>query len=191
MFLMLFAVAQAIALPTSKLAWDVATDPKPTHYEVKYNTDDFVSVGIPPIVDNAHVVSLPALAVGSHTVEVRACNAEGCASAAPLAFTVQLGTPPPCTDIPSLFVTRWEHTTGKPGSKMRVNFQPASVSPLTEIEVKVNGAVVARITGSDLRDTAGAWFTTPELGVHKLTVWAKNAAGCTREVFSPVDLVVK
>ena len=195
-FVLLFVASQVIALPTSKLAWDVVATDKPTHYEVRYNTDEFVNVGTPPVVDGAYVVSLPVLAAGTHTVEVRACNVlptdpsvKECASAAPVSFTLQLA-PQPCADIPSVFVTRWEHTTGKPGSRMRVNFQPASVSPITEIEAKINGQVVARIAGSDLRDTAGVWLTTPAAGVYKLTVWAKNAAGCTREVFAPVDLVV-
>lgn len=74
---------------------------------------------------------------------------------------------------------------------MRVNFQLASVSPIVEIQAKLNTVTVATVKGEDLRDSAGVWFTTPATGSHKLQVSARNAAGCTKEVYSPVDLVVK
>jgi hypothetical protein len=186
-----FVALQVMALPTSKLAWDAATD-NPDYFKVRYNTGSFVSVGLPPLnSEGAHAVTLLTLPAGEHIAEVVSCWADdNCSAAVPVTFVMQAPAPV-CADVPSVFITRWEHTTGKPGSRMRVNFQPASISPITEIEAKVNGAVVARIAGSDLRDTAGVWFTTPASGSYKLQVWAKNSAGCTREVFSPVDLIVK
>jgi hypothetical protein len=194
------AILQVVtALPASKVAWDWSVlSATPIRFEVRFNAGTPAPVGMPRLeaqdvsgVTQAYAVSLPVLIAGPNTVDVRACfDASECSEWAGITFTMEQSAPV-CADIPSLFITRWEHTTGKPGSRMRVNFQPASVSPMTEIEAKVNGAVVARITGTDLRDTAGVWFTTPASGSYKLTVWAKNAAGCTREVFSPVDLVVK
>lgn len=104
---------------------------------------------------------------------------------------IEIPGPPQCADVPSVFVTRWAATTGKPGSRMRVDFQLASISPITEIQARLKGDTYATITGTDLRGAAGIWLTTPVPGTYDVTVWVKNAAGCTREAAAPVKLTVK
>jgi hypothetical protein len=181
------------ALPTSKVLWDVEATDTPTHFEVRYNTGAWVPVGLPLLADGplrTYGVSLPALVTGQHVVEVRACDAVSCSASGSALFLVE-DPAPLCTDIPSVFITRWEMTTGKPGSRMRVNYQLASISPIVEVLAKVDGAMVAVSRGTDLRDTAGLWFVTPPAGIHTLQVFVKNSAGCTKEVFSPVGLIVK
>jgi hypothetical protein len=195
------AILQIVtALPTSKVAWDWSVlSATPIRFEVRYNAGTPASVGMPRFeaqdvsgVTQAYAVSLPVLNAGSNTVDVRACfDATDCGEwSLALPFTMEQPAPV-CTDIPSVFITRWEHTTGKPGSRMRVNFQLASISPIVEIHAEVNSEIIARIRGTDLRDTAGIWFVTPGIGSHSLRVFAKNSAGCSKEVDSLVRLVVK
>lgn len=95
----------------------------------------------------------------------------------------------------SVFVTRFDQTTKAPGSKMRLNYQLASKSPIIEVRAKMNGAVVAvtRATGpgDTLNADGGIWFTQPGPGTYKLSVWVKNQYGCTRETAAPTDLIVR
>jgi hypothetical protein len=191
------AILQLVtALPTSKVEWDMPTTAAPDRYEVRWDQGVWLNASLPPVIAETadlrtHAINLPTLVVGQHLVDVRACYADGqCSDPAALAFVLEQPAPV-CADVPSVFVTRWEHTTGKPGSRMRVNFQLASISPIVEIHAEVDSEVVARITGTDLRDTAGVWFVTPGIGTHALRVFAKNAAGCSKEVDSLVPLVVK
>jgi len=109
-----------------------------------------------------------------------------CAGAAPPASAGDC-QPPLGRLAPSIFVTDWAATTGRPGSRARVNFQLASPnSPIVAIAVKlVSDADQSTLTSStlvggvDLTATAGLWFTTPLFnGKYRLTVYVKNAAGC-------------
>ena len=91
----------------------------------------------------------------------------------------------------SVVVTRWLATSGKPGSRMRVDYQLASKSPIVEIGVKLNAVPVAIVSGENLTSSAGTWFTAPAVGSYKLAVAVRNAFGCTREAVAPFNVVVK
>lgn len=74
---------------------------------------------------------------------------------------------------------------------MLVNFQLSSPTPVVELQTKVDDAVVANAQGDDLAAFGSMWFITPEVGTHKLAVWVKNAAGCTKEAVASIPLRVK
>lgn len=91
------------------------------------------------------------------------------------------------TEAAAVFVTR----PGLARPRAWVNFFLASKSPITDIVAKIDGVEVGRIpTAPDLTTVGAIWFTMPAPGSYKLTVWVRNAHGCTRETFSPIDLVV-
>jgi hypothetical protein len=133
---------------------------------------------------------LPVLPLSVTHLAVRACNTTGCS---PLSNTVQLVAQTTClvADLPTVFVTRWEHTTGRPGSRFRINFQLGGSSPITEIQGRINGQTLATVTGTDLRETGGIWLTAPATGTFPVSVWVKAANGCTKEAAALVNLVVK
>jgi hypothetical protein len=91
--------------------------------------------------------------------------------------------------VVSIFITKWEPTTGSPGSMARINFQLASPnSPIVLLKVLLNGIpdtpVATIITQSspdgDLRSSGGIWFQTPVTpGSYTIAVQATNAYGCT------------
>jgi hypothetical protein len=133
---------------------------------------------------------LPVLPLSVTHLAVRACNPDGCS---PLSNAVQLVAQTTCliTDLPTVFVTRWEHTTGRPGSRFRINFQLGGSSPITEIQGRISGQTMATVTGTDLRETGGIWLTAPAAGTFPISVWVKAANGCTKEASALVNLVVK
>jgi hypothetical protein len=180
-----FAALQIIAQPTDKVAWDVATEPI-LRYEVRYDLGTFVSVGMPPVVGGGHVIPLPALSDGSHTVEVRACGEGGCSVPTALAFSMVTPPPPPptCVVRPSVFVTRTTNSiSGLPGSLMQVHYQIGVVGKrITLVEVLLNGSVVRRVSAQGPTDDLTAfgmiWITTPLSGSYELQVRATDDAGC-------------
>lgn len=135
-------------------------------------------------------------AITGDILRVRACNEAVCAVGTNSVTVGAIEPPPPdpcatLTNLPSVFVTRWEHTTGMPGSRFRLNFQLSSASPITNVEARIAGKTAATITGADLRESGGIWLTTPASGSYQVSIWAKNSTGCTREAAALVNLVVK
>lgn len=128
---------------------------------------------------------------------VRARNAGGVSDPSFVVFTPATTTepppppPPPTTDprcvsplgdrVVSIFITRWEPTTGSPGSMARINFQLASPnSPIVDLKVLLNGTATIDQPGTDLRASGGIWFQTPVTpGTYTIAVQATNAYGCT------------
>lgn len=111
------------------------------------------------------------------------------------ASSLPVTTPPdPLQCVPPLgpqalamFITDWSATTGRPGSRAHVDFQITSLSAITKLRARLNGADVAAAAGNDV---GSLWFTTPASGTYALTVYAENAYGCTRETLSPRTVVV-
>ncbi len=91
----------------------------------------------------------------------------------------------------SAVVTGWKATSGKPGSKMRVDYQLSSNTPVTEIDAILNGVVQQIQVGLNLTDSAGMWFIAPASGTYSLTVRAVNAYGCERVATALFPVVVK
>ncbi len=88
-------------------------------------------------------------------------------------------------------VTGWKATSGKPGSKMRVDYQLSSHTPVVEIDALLNGVAQQIQVGLDLTDSGGMWFVAPASGTYALTVRAKNAYGCERTATAVFPVVVK
>ncbi len=131
---------------------------------------------------------------------LKACAGEAC-SVESAEVSTAVPAPDPCLppfgpEVANVFVTGWQATSGMPGSKMRVNYQLASKSPIVEVAALLTGgaltkSVVAKTAGTDLTSDAGVWFVTPTAGSYQLTVSVKNAFGCTREAVSAQPVVVK
>lgn len=137
------------------------------------------------------------LTAGVHTVSFYWHNAAGLISQ-PFNILVTVPESPACAfplgaEAVSVFPTRWEQTTKAVGSRMRINYQLASKSPVREVQVRVDGVTVETQIGSvvDLKISGGMWFVQPPAGRHRLTVYARNDFGCTREVETPVGLNIK
>ncbi len=96
------------------------------------------------------------------------------------------------TQGPSVFVTRWTATTNQPGSRMFVSFQISGKAPIVQVQVKVNGLVVASSTGiTDLQAFGSMWFTAPSTGTYPLSVKVVDSVGCPREALSPLPLRIR
>ena len=92
------AWAQTTATPGQSLAWEHATADAElvTRFEVSYDQAASVGVGRTrhPTLANTFYAPLPALITGSHTVTVRACNANGCSiPSAVFTFSMVAGVP--------------------------------------------------------------------------------------------------
>ncbi len=89
-------------------------------------------------------------------------------------------------------VTRWKATSGKPGSRMTVDFQLGSKSPIVSAVAKLNGVTVSQtIKGSNLSDVGSVWFYAPPIGSYVLSVEAANSFGCKGVGVSLVPLTIK
>ncbi len=91
----------------------------------------------------------------------------------------------------SVVVTGWKATSGKPGSRMRVDYQLSSHTPITGIDVLLNGDAVKQQVGDNLTDSGGMWFVAPDSGTYMLTLRAVNAFGCERVATALFPVVVK
>lgn len=186
---------------TDQLAWDHAINsPRADRFELSLDGGKTwtVNLGVPPHTVGATVLTyitpMPSVPAGS-TLAVRACDVSGCSGPS---NTLTIGSPPPppppCTtlsELPSVFVTRWEHTTGLPGSRFRLNFQLGGPVPITDVEARIAGVAGASLSGTDLREAGGIWLTTPVSGRYPVSVWVRGSNGCTKEAAALVDLVVK
>ena len=145
-----------------------------------------------------NLIDLP---VGSHALQVRLVTDGGTVLTEmkpPLVVTVMpSAAPDACAGkYPSVFVTRLiESGTGRPGARMMVLYQFASVTPVVKVEVLVDGAVVATKTatgsGDSLTDDAAMWFSTPASGRHDLAVRATNGDDCQRSGTLLTPFIVK
>lgn len=66
-----------------------------------------------------------------------------------------------------------------------------SRNPIVSVSVIVDGLEQSALTGSDLRSTAGMYFTVPQaIGAHQVSVDASDAGGCHDPATRPMTLVV-
>lgn len=64
--------------------------------------------------------------------------------------------------------------------------------PVTLVIVKLDGVEQGRLTGDDLRQVAGSYFTAPtRRGSYQVSVSAATAAGCEDGAARPMTLVVQ
>lgn len=84
------------------------------------------------------------------------------------------------SNAPSITITSLTKTTGKAGSKSRLNYQLASSkSPIVSVIVRVDGVDTGyRLAGANLTSDGGIWFTTPDSGTHMIGLKVQNGYGC-------------
>lgn len=88
--------------------------------------------------------------------------------------------PDPCAGAVVVAVGDWTRTAA-PATLGRVLFSLlSSKKPVTLVIVKLDGVETDRLTGSDLRKTAGSYFQLPlSKKAYQLTVEAQDAVGCS------------
>ena len=193
LLLLTLLVAPASTPGTVTVAWDANTDGVTVGYRLFYGltagseTEGVVDTGI------ATTVAVTGLVAGTRVLfHVRAYDAAGQVgpSSSEIAYLVPQVVADPCAfplgaSSVSIFVTGKLQKTGSggPGSRAFVTFQVASPnSPVTVLSIRANGVDVpdSVTLGTNLRAPGSLWFTIP-LGSFTYSVFAQNAAGCTRE----------
>lgn len=90
----------------------------------------------------------------------------------------------------TLIINDWNRSIPV-GSRGRVLWQLQNSFPIVQLQIKMNGQVIAQIDGTDLRDNAGSYFSVPRtLGSYPFTVFAKDTTGCTMETTTARQFIV-
>jgi hypothetical protein len=191
--LLLVGLLGAASTPgTVTASWDANTDGA-VGYRLFYGltpgseTEGVVDAGA------ATSVVVAGLVAGTRVLfHVRAYDAAGQVSApsAEIAYLVPAVVGDPCAfplgaSSVSIFVTGKLNKTGSGGAGSRafLTFQAASPnSPIVALAIRANGVDVpdSVTTGTNLRAPGSLWFTIPA-GPFSYSVYALNAAGCSRE----------
>lgn len=185
----------AAATPGTVTAiWDANTDGITASYTLFYG----LTAGLVETDGRADAGAVPTVSVSGllpgrvYFFHVRAYTAVGLAG--PPSNEVSFLVPPvagdPCAfplgaSAVSIFVTGRLNKTGSGGAGSRafLSFQVASPnSPIVLLAIRANGMDVpdSVIDGTNLRAVGSLWLTIPP-GPYTYAVYAKNAAGCSRE----------
>jgi hypothetical protein len=105
-----------------------------------------------------------------------------------------LPPPDPCSSPVlhniTLIVQDWTRSVPV-GSRGRVLWQLLNAQPVVQLQIKLGTQVIAQIDGTDLRDSAGTYFSVPRTpGTYSFTVFAKDATGCTTETTTVRTFIV-
>jgi hypothetical protein len=100
-------------------------------------------------------------------------------------FTIGPGEPPPPPPPPppptcpiTIRVDDWSRAVPI-GGRGTVRVTLAHSFPIVQLQVKLNTQVIGEVTGTDLRDLAGLYFSVPRVpGAYNITVAARDAT-CT------------
>jgi hypothetical protein len=66
------------------------------------------------------------------------------------------------------------------GGRGRVLLQLANELPIVKVEIRLGAQVIAALSGDELRDTAGMFFSVPRMpGDYPFSVFAQDSAGCS------------
>lgn len=99
-----------------------------------------------------------------------------------------------CEYAPNIAVQSWDHTVVV-GEQGLVLFKLANPFPIVQVQAKLGGSqVVGQMDGTDLRASPGIYFSMPRaLGTYNLTVFVKDAPGCSGEttLVRPITVVVQ
>jgi len=72
------------------------------------------------------------------------------------------------------------------GDRGRVLLLLRNEFPIVHLQVKFGTQVIGEQEGTDLRDSAGMYFSVPRIpGIYNLTVFAQDSTGCTEETTLP------
>lgn len=78
------------------------------------------------------------------------------------------------------------------GARGRVDFTLANSFPVTQVQVKLGAQVVGEITGADLRDVGGIYFSVPRTaGTYTLFLTGRDNTGCVTSTTTVRPLVVQ
>ncbi len=169
-------------LPAARtLTWDFnPPDPDPAINTVAYQAFKD-GVAYPETKGNSQPVTLSAYK--TYDFAVRAIAADGRVSApATLVYTLEAPPPPPppppCSGI-TVRVDDWSRTVPL-GGRGKVALTLIGSHPIVLLQVKLGGQVIGEVTGTDLRDLAGLYFSVPRTpGSYNITVAAKDSTSCT------------
>lgn len=68
------------------------------------------------------------------------------------------------------------------GARGKVSLTLANSFPIVQLQVKLGGQVIGEVTGTDLRDLAGLFFSVPRTaGAYSITIAAKDSTGCQEQ----------
>lgn len=90
----------------------------------------------------------------------------------------QSGGPPPPTCPITIRVDDWTKSVAV-GGRGKVSLQLANSQPVVRLQVLLGTQVIGEVTGTDLRDLSGLYFSVPRTpGAYNITVAAQDSA-CT------------
>lgn len=199
---------RAIAFTASAdhAALDITGAPRVASYQFDVTADTATgalvfsrNVGKPtPDANNDVTVTIPefaAMANGRYVATIAAVGMGTVVRSAPVTFDVNVAPVPVCTEngrpAVRLLVGDWTRTAKPLNSGRVLTALTQSARPIVRLALSLNGVEQGVLTGTDLRPTAGMYFSVPETpGTYQVTVSARDAQGCEDGVSRPMTLVV-
>ena len=165
-------------LPAARtLSWDANTEPEVVGY-IAYKD----GVAYPQTSATHQAVSLTAYATYHFAVRAVA-NDGGMSDPATLDYTLEAPPPPPppqCSGI-TIRVDDWSRTVAI-GGRGKVALTLLADRAIVLLQVRLGGQVIGEVTGADLRDLAGLYFSVPRVaGSYNITVAVKDSTNCTTQ----------
>jgi len=119
------------------------------------------------------------LTPGAHIASVTAYTGTG-ESPPSLLFSFLVAQPPACAGGTVVIAVQDWTKVVKAGERGRVLFQLFSDFPIVKTQVRFGDQVIGELPPpvSDLRDSAGMYFSVPRAGVYNLVVYAEDNRGC-------------
>lgn len=95
-------------------------------------------------------------------------------------------------NVHAITIAIQEWTTSVPvGDRGRVLLLLRNEFPIVHLQVKFGPQVIGEQGGTDLRDSAGMYFSVPRIpGIYNLTVFAQDSTGCTEETTLPRTVTI-
>ncbi len=164
------------------LSWD---DPNPPEQNIVGYVASKNGVAYPQTSAKQQPVLLEAY--GTYQFAVIAVAGDGRVSApATLGYTLeappptQPPLPPPCSGI-TLRVDDWTRTIAL-GGRGKVALTLIASQPIVLLQVRLAAQVIGEVTGADLRDLAGLYFSVPRVaGSYNISVAVKDSTNCTAQ----------
>jgi hypothetical protein len=172
---------------TRTLVWDPNTETDLAGYQVTVD-----GVAYPDTTDTRQVVVLPTYK--AYLFAVRAFNTKKEMSE-PATLSYLLEAPPACTTggVHSITIRVEGWTQSVPiGGRGKIDLQLANPFAIVQLQVRLGTQVIGEVTGTDLRDLSGLYFSVPRTpGPYNITVVARDSTGCIEQTTAPRVVTVQ
>jgi hypothetical protein len=180
-------IGTGMQIPAARtLSWD-ANDPAENVVKYRATMD---GAAFPDTTATSLPITLNAYKQYEFTV--RAIDADDRISdPATLSYMLQGPPDPGCTHTITIRVEDWTREVAI-GGRGKVELTLANSFPITVLQVKLGAQVIGEVTGADLRDLSGLYFSVPRAAaIYNIAVAARDSTGCHVQTTTPRLVTVK